>query len=129
MADLRSSRLKQRCSRQSVASRRERISRVYGLPLNHEGPVNDWDELRRYLESIAESGVAVRVSVGPSANDPYLEARAKLRPDDGERDAGHAVFVLNTDSSREEGGLISYGETISGEQTCSPMTATTTSIS
>lgn len=80
---------------------------MYGLPLNHDGPLKDWDELRHYLRRIAESDVAIRVSVGPSADDPYFEARGKLNVLHTEGDAARAVYALNTNRSREEGGLIS----------------------
>jgi hypothetical protein len=80
---------------------------VYGLPFEYDRPVNSWEELRHYLERIAESGVAVRVNVGPSATDPYFEARGKLQRSGRESDAAHALFAINTDSSREDGGLIS----------------------
>jgi hypothetical protein len=30
---------------------------MYGLPLDHDGPLTDWDELRQYMQRIAESDV------------------------------------------------------------------------
>jgi len=64
-----------------------------------------WEQLRNYLERIAESDLAVRVSVGRSADEPLFEARGKLSRVVAEHD-GTARFAINTYPSREDGGDI-----------------------